>query len=107
VNLDPAVGAEITKRRPAVVVSHDEMNTRLQTVVVCPLTSRIHGRWSTRVQTSATGLRAEVAVDQIGTVSRNRLRDPIGTLSVAEAQPVRHVITAMYGVLSVAVGEAR
>lgn len=63
VDLVPTVGSETAKRRPAVVISDDAMNARLQTVVVGPLTRRIHERWPSRVQTSATGRPAEIAVD--------------------------------------------
>lgn len=101
VNLEPTIGSEMAKRRPAVVISDDAMNARLATVVVCPLTSRIHERWPSRVQTSATGRSAEIAVDQIRTISRRRIGDAIGTLSGAEAASVRHVITEMYGLLSI------
>jgi mRNA interferase MazF len=98
---DPVVGAEMAKRRPAVVISDEQMNEHLETVVVCPVTSRIHPRWPGRVQTGATGQPAEIAVDQIRTISRRRLGDKLGTLTEAEAAAVRHVITQMYGVLSV------
>jgi mRNA interferase MazF len=101
VDLEPTVGSEMAKRRPAVVISDDAMNARLQTVVVCPLTGRIHERWPSRVQTSTTGRPAEIAVDQIRTVSRRRIGDALGTLSSAEAASVRHVITEMYGALAV------
>lgn len=101
VNLDPTVGSEPAKNRPAVVVSDEDMNTYLQTVVVCPMTSRIHAHWPSRVQTNAAGKRSEVVVDQIRTISRSRIREKIGELTAPEAAEVRHVITLMYGVLSV------
>ena len=101
VDLNPVVGAAMSQRRPAVVISDAEMNRLLQTVVVCPPTSRVHERWPGRVMTQATGRPAEAAVDQIRTVSRRRLGDRIGTLSGGEAAAVRHVITEMYGLQTV------
>jgi len=101
VNLDPVVGEEIAKTRPAVVVSDDEMNEHLGLVVVCPLTSRIHPRWPSRVQTTVRGKPAEIAVDQIRTVAKARLGQRIGRLTPSVAAGVRQVITVMYGVLSV------
>jgi mRNA interferase MazF len=100
VDLNTVRGSELAKTRPAVVISDDEMNAALQTVVVCPLTSTIHERWPSRVQTGASGKPAEVAVDQIRTVTKSRLGDRLGALSETEAEEVRHVITLMYGVLA-------
>ena len=101
VNLDPVVGEEIAKTRPAVVVSDNAMNEHLGTVVVCPITSRLHPRWPSRIQATVGGRRAEIAVDQIRTVARERLGKRMGKLSEVTAAGVRHLITLMYGVLSV------
>ena len=101
VNLDPVQGGEIAKTRPAVVISDDEMNAHLDTVVVCPITSRIHQRWPSRIQTTVSGRDAEVAVDQIRAIAKTRLGERIDTLDSAAAVTLRHVITVMYGVLSV------
>ena len=101
VDLDPTRGSELNKRRPAVVVSDEEMNTSLNTVVVCPLTTRLHPRWPSRVRTELAGKAAEIACDQIRTVSRGRLGERMGPIDDEAAAAVRHVITEMYGVLSV------
>jgi mRNA interferase MazF len=103
VNLDPVVGSEISKTRPAAIISDEAMNENLGTVVVCPLTSRVHPRWPSRVQTRVAGKPAEIAVDQIRAVARQRIGSRIGVLPPAAAASVRHVITLMYGVLSVSV----
>lgn len=105
VNLDPVVGDEIAKVRPAVVVSDDAMNEHLGTVVVCPITSRLHPRWPSRVQAAVGGKRAEIAVDQIRTVSRERLGKRMGKVPDAVAAVIRHLVTLMYGVLSVSSDE--
>ncbi|MBM3312429.1 MAG: type II toxin-antitoxin system PemK/MazF family toxin, partial [Candidatus Aminicenantes bacterium] len=72
-NLDPTRGAEISKSRPVVIVSLDELNAKLQTVTVCPLTTQIHPVWRSRLQIECGGRPAEIAVDQIRTISRTRL----------------------------------
>ena len=72
VDLDPARGSQLSKRRPAVVISDDEMNASLRTVVVCPLTTRLHPRWPSRIRTEATGQTAEIACAQLRTLSRPR-----------------------------------
>ena len=95
--LDPTQGAEMAKTRPAVIVSLDALNRRLQTVTVCPLTSQLHPTWRSRLQVRCGGRPAEVAVDQIRTVSKVRLGDRIGSLSKGEAAALRRVITEMYG----------
>jgi mRNA interferase MazF len=95
--LDPARGAEMAKTRPAVIVSLDILNERLQTVTVCPLTTQLHPAWRSRLQVRCGGRPAEVAVDQMRTVSKVRLGDKIGSLSKNEAAALRRVITEMYG----------
>ena len=105
VSLDPVVGGEIAKTRPAAIVSDNAMNEHLSTVVVCPITSRIHSRWPSRVATRINGKPSEIAVDQIRAVAKVRLRDKVGALDEAAAASVRHVITQMYGVLSISSAE--
>ena len=63
-DLNPAVGSEIRKVRPVVVVSRDEMNRHLDTVVICPLTSSLHPRWRGRLQVQCAGQDAEIAVEE-------------------------------------------
>jgi mRNA interferase MazF len=87
----------MAKTRPAVIVSLDVLNRQLSTVTICPLTSRLHPTWRSRVQVKCGGRPAEVAVDQIRTVSKERLGDRIGLLTRTEAATLRRVITDMYG----------
>ncbi len=96
-DLNPTVGGEIRKVRPVVVVSRNEMNRFLDTVVVCPLTSVLHPRWRGRLQTHSAGKDAEVAVDQIRTISKQRLKKRIDSLSAEESAQLRCLITEMYG----------
>ena len=96
-DLDPTRGREIAKTRPVVVVSRDEMNRHLDTVVVCPLTTKLHPRWRSRIQIRCAGRKAEIAVDQIRTLSKERLGKRLDYLEPAEAVQLRRLITEMYG----------
>jgi mRNA interferase MazF len=95
--LDPTRGSEIAKTRPVVVVSLDILNEALATVTVCPLTSQLHPGWRSRVQIRCAGKPAEIAVDQIRTISKQRLGRKLDALSESEASALRRVITEMYG----------
>lgn len=95
--LDPTEGAEIAKTRPAVIVSLDALNHRLKTVTVCPLTTQLHPAWRSRLQVPCGGRRAEIAVDQIRTLSKVRVGKRIGSLNADQAAALRRVITEMYG----------
>ena len=95
--LDPTQGVEMAKTRPVVVVSRDELNACLQTVTVCPLTTELHPTWRSRLQVRCSRRRAEIAVDQIRTVSKARLGSVVGTLTEDEAAALRLLITEMYG----------
>ena len=96
-DLNPAIGSEIKKVRPVVIISQDEMNKHLETVVVCPLTSKIHQQWRTRLQIKCANKNAEIAVDQIRTISKQRLQNKIDSLSNTKAAQLRKLITDMYG----------
>ena len=95
--LDPIEGSEIGKTRPVVVVSLDALNAALQTITVCPLTSSLHPQWRSRIQIKCAGRPAEIAVDQIRTISKSRLTRRIGTLKTAETAALRRLISEMYG----------
>jgi len=96
-DLDPTTGSEISKVRPVVVISQDEMNLFLDTVVICPLTSKLHPKWRSRLQVNCAGSEAEVAIDQIRTISKIRLKKKIDTLPEDKAAQLRRLITEMYG----------
>ncbi len=95
--LDPVPGSEMGKTRPVVIVSDDLRNQLLQTVVVCPLTSRLHPAWRSRLQVRCAGKPAEIAADQIRVLSRVRLTRKIGQLSALDAENLRQLISEMYG----------
>lgn len=96
-DLNPTIGGEIRKVRPVVVVSQNEMNQFLNTVVACPLTSTLHPQWRSRLQIECAGKEAEIAVDQIRTISKERLKNKIDKLSAEDASQLRCIITEMYG----------
>ena len=96
-SLDPTQGAEMAKSRPVVIVSLDALNERLQTVTVCPLTSALHPAWRSRLPVLGAKQEAEIAVDQIRTISKSRLGAKIGSLTEDEASALRRIITEMYG----------
>ncbi|HEY8665742.1 MAG TPA: type II toxin-antitoxin system PemK/MazF family toxin [Tepidisphaeraceae bacterium] len=79
VTLDPTVGAEIRKTRPCVIISPDEMNDRMQTVLVAPLTS-MSRPLPFRVDSEVGGKRGQIALDQIRAVDRHRLVKRVGKL---------------------------
>ncbi len=96
-DLNPTIGSEIKKVRPVVIISQDEMNKYLETIVICPLTSKLHPQWRSRLQIKCANKKAEIAVDQIRTISKLRLKKKIDRLSKSEAAQLRKLITDMYG----------
>jgi mRNA interferase MazF len=96
-DLNPTIGSEIKKVRPVVIISQNEMNQYLETVVICPLTSKLHSQWRSRLQINCANKNAEIAVDQIRTISKRRLRKKIDRLSQSESAQLRKLITDMYG----------
>lgn len=95
-DLDPTRGSEIAKTRPVLVVSPNAMNQRIDTVVVCPLTSQLHPTWASRVACMCDGTPSEVAVDQIRTISKARLGASLGQIDAATAAEIRSVIRLLY-----------
>lgn len=95
--LDPVLGSEIGKTRPCVIVSDERYNAALPTVVVYPLSSTVRPRWRSRVQIMCAGRAADVCMEQIRTISQQRLAGRLGVLRATEASAVRRVITEMYG----------
>ncbi|MEM6910659.1 MAG: type II toxin-antitoxin system PemK/MazF family toxin [Verrucomicrobiota bacterium] len=96
VNLDPTIGSEIRKTRPAIVVSADAMNRRLSTIVICPLTTTLHPKWRNRIQLPCAGQDAEIAVDQIRCLSTKRILKKLDKAHPATAKQLRDTIAEMY-----------
>lgn len=96
-DLNPTVGSEKKKTRPVVIISRDEMNRHLETVVICPLTTKLHPGWRSRIQVVVGGKDAEIAVDQIRTISKKRLIKKIDVIDGDTALRLRLLISEMYG----------
>jgi mRNA interferase MazF len=95
VNLDPTVGSEIRKIRPCVVVSPDEMNRHLETVIIAPLTSTLRG-YASRVRCVFQDRPGEIALDQIQAVDKVRLIKIMGKILDSESQRVSAVLQEMF-----------
>jgi mRNA interferase MazF len=95
VTLDPTRGAEMQKTRPCLVVSPDEMNQHLGTVMVAPMTT-IMRPYPTRVQVRFQGKRGQVVLDQLRAIDRQRLVRKLGTVSAGTAQAVSATLLEMF-----------
>jgi mRNA interferase MazF len=95
VNLDPTVGAEIRKSRPCVIVSPDEANAYIRTVIVAPLTTGAHA-YPTRVPCTFKRRRGHVVIDQLRTVDRVRLVSKLGNLDAATQQKVLQTLAEFF-----------
>ena len=95
VALDPTIGHEIKKTRPCVVISPDEMNHYIGTIVIAPLTSK--GRhYPTRVECSFQGIHGQVVLDQIRTVDKTRLIKRLGQLSTPTSDRIIDVLAEIF-----------
>ena len=100
VNLDPTIGAEMKKTRPCLIVSPDEMNAYVSTVIIVPLTSR-ERPLPTRVLIKASdqsGLKNDsyAAIDQLKTIDKSRLLSLIGEISETEKHEITNVLIEMF-----------
>jgi mRNA interferase MazF len=88
VNLDPTIGSQIKKTRPCVVVSPDEMNKYLRTVVIAPMTTTSKN-YPTRVEIKHFNKIGWIILDQIRTIDRQRIIKELGKLSKPEIKEVK------------------
>ncbi len=95
VALDPTLGSEIKKTRPCVIISPDEMNLFLHTVIIAPLTST-KKNYPTRVNTRFKGKNGQVVLDQIRTVDKKRLVKKLGTASTSAQNQILSVLQEMF-----------
>jgi len=91
VNPDPTIGSEIKKTRPCVIISPDELNKYLDTVVIAPITSESK-KYPTRVKIDLDGNDNWVVLDQIRTIDKSRLTKRIAPLTKKEIAAIKHVI---------------
>ncbi|HRE50403.1 MAG TPA: type II toxin-antitoxin system PemK/MazF family toxin [Flavitalea sp.] len=95
VNLDPTMGSEMKKTRPCAVISPNEMNRYLQTIVVAPLTNSSKP-YPTRVEIRQSKTKGWVVLDQIRTIDRIRIIKKLGNLTATEIEAVKAVIMETY-----------
>ena len=95
VRLAPTVGSEMAKTRPCVVISPDEMNRQLNTLIVAPLTST-QKKYASRVQCRFAGKSGQIALDQLRTVDRSRLVKQLGNLDASTAAKVVNTLLEMF-----------
>ncbi|MBN1190070.1 MAG: type II toxin-antitoxin system PemK/MazF family toxin [Dehalococcoidales bacterium] len=95
VNLDPTVGSEIQKTRPCVVISPDEMNRHIATVLIAPVTTRGHA-YPSRISCKFEGKEGQIVLDQIRTVDKTRLVRKLGRLNKTHQEAVLAVLDEMF-----------
>jgi len=100
VDLDPTIGVEMKNTRPCLIVSPDEMNRNVQTIIVAPLTTHFRNIPSrVKIEASvANGLSetSYVALDQIKTIDKNRCRKRIGMISEADAMKIADLLVEIF-----------
>jgi mRNA interferase MazF len=94
INLNPTIGHEIKKTRPCVVISPDEMNQNIQTVIIAPMTTKSHD-YPTRVKVKFQSKIGWIVLDQIRTVDKRRLVRRLGRITRSEIEKVKYVIKEM------------
>ena len=95
VNLDPTIGREIKKTRPCVIISPNEMNYNIATVIIAPLTSRLRN-YPNQVLCKVEGKQGQIVLDQIRTVDKIRFIKRIGTLNIITRTKVLNVLKEMF-----------
>src|ERR1035437_175275 len=95
VNLDPAIGHEIKKTRPCLIISPNEMNRFIATVIIAPMTSK--GRdYPSRVDCTFQGIQGQIVLDQVRTVDKLRLVKRLGSIAEITQQKVLQLLNEMF-----------
>lgn len=95
VNLDPTIGSEIQKTRPCLIISPDEMNRHIATVIVAPMTSQGQA-YPTRIPCQFQGKTGQVVLDQLRTVDKTRLIKRLGRLNATIQIQVLTLLAEMF-----------
>ena len=95
VNLEPTLGHEIKKTRPCLIISPDEMNRHIRTVIIAPMTSAAR-KYPTRISTSFEGKEGHIVLDQIRTVDKKRLVKVLGKIDGPTANRVLETLAEMF-----------
>ena len=91
VNLDPTIGSEIKKTRPCVIITPDEMNKYLRTIIVAPMTTNSR-KYPTRIEVKHDRKIGWIVIDQIRTIDKQRIIKILGSLSKPEIKELKSVI---------------
>jgi len=91
VNLDPTIGSEIKKTRPCVVISPDEMNRHLRTIIIAPMTTTSKN-YPSRIEIKHDNKIGWIVLDQIRTIDKQRIHKEFGKLSKPEIKEVKAVL---------------
>lgn len=95
VNLDPTIGHEIKKTRPCLIISPDEMNRNISTVMIAPMTTK--GRkYPCRISCSFQGKDGQIVLDQIRTIDKERLVKKLGVISKPAQQKTLNILQEMF-----------
>lgn len=94
VNLDPTVGSEIKKTRPCAIISPDDINRQLNTVIIAPITSTSKS-YPTRIHTKSLSIPGWIVLDQIRTIDQSRILKKMGLLTTEEIQKCKAIIEEM------------
>jgi len=95
VNFDPTIGSEMKKTRPAVIISPNEMNKFLQTIVIAPMTSSSKS-YPTRIEVNHNNQIGWIVLDQIRTIDRQRIIRTLGNLTEEEIQNVKAILKEIF-----------
>lgn len=95
VNLDPTIGFEIKKTRPCVIISPDQMNKYIKTVIIAPMTT-VKRNYPTRVNLTFQGKQAQIVLDQIRTIDKSRLINNLGKLSEQIGHQILDVLLEIF-----------
>lgn len=93
-NLDPTIGSEIKKTRPCIVISPNEMNKYLNTIIVAPMTSKIR-TYPTRINIKFQNKNGNIVLDQIKTVDKSRIIKKLGELEKDKIKEVKNILMEM------------
>ena len=94
INLDPTIGHEIKKTRPCVVISPNEMNQHIATIIIAPMTTQAHV-YPTRIPITFQGKKGWIVLDQIRTVDKCRLVKKLGKLNFTKITEVKKILNEM------------
>lgn len=95
VNLDPTIGSEMQKTRPAVIISPNEMNKYLNTVVIAPMTSASKP-YPTRVQVKHNKTKGWIVLDQVRTIDKKRILKKLGRITAKEIEVTKIILKEIF-----------